>query len=59
MLNLLKEIDKSLSNPSLKYDHFIFLGDLNFEPTKSAIWDFWNLIIETQLKKTDLPTLPV
>ena len=34
---LLKEINKSLSNSSSKYDNFIFVDDFNAEPTESAI----------------------
>ena len=40
ILNYLKEIDKSLSNSSSKYDNFIFLDDLNIESNKSAIMNF-------------------
>ena len=42
----LKEINKSSSNSSSKYDNFIFLDDLNIEPEKLAIKDFLNLIAE-------------
>ena len=48
----LKEIDKSWNNSSSKYDNFIFLDDVNTEPTESATRDFWNLIIKTYLKKS-------
>ena len=36
----LKEIGKNLDNYSSKYDNFILLGDLNSEPTESAVRDF-------------------
>ena len=36
----LKEIGKNLENYSSKYDNFILLGDLNSEPTESAVKDF-------------------
>ena len=38
--NHLKEIDKNLDNYSSKYDNFILLGDINSEPTESAVKDF-------------------
>ena len=38
--NHLKEIGKNLDNYSAKYDNFILLGDLNSEPTESAVRDF-------------------
>ena len=38
--NHLKEIDKNLDNYYSKYDNFILLGDLNSEPTESAVKDF-------------------
>ena len=38
--NHLKEIGKNLDNYSSKYDNFIFLGDLNSEPTESPVKDF-------------------
>ena len=38
--NHLKEIGKNLDNYSSKYDNFILLGDLNSEPTESAVRDF-------------------
>ena len=38
--NHLKEISKNLDNYSSKYDNFILLGDLNSEPTESAVRDF-------------------
>ena len=38
--NHLKERDKNLDNYSSKYDTFILLGDLNSEPTESAVKDF-------------------
>ena len=38
--NHLKEIDKNLDNYSSKYDNVILLGDLNSEPTESAVRDF-------------------
>ena len=38
--NHLKEIGKHLGNYSSKYDNFILLGDLNSEPTESAVRDF-------------------
>ena len=38
--NHLKEIGKNLDNYSSKYDNFILLGDLNSEPTESAVKDF-------------------
>ena len=36
----LKKIGKNLSNSSSKYDKFIFLGNLNIEPTELGIRDF-------------------
>ena len=33
-------IGKNLDNSSSKYDNFIPLGDLNSEPTESAVRDF-------------------
>ena len=38
--NHLKEIAEKLDNYSSKYDNFILLGDLNSEPTESAVRDF-------------------
>ena len=38
--NHLKEMGKNLDNYSSKYDNFILLGDLNSEPTESAVRDF-------------------
>ena len=38
--NHLKEIGKNLHNYSSKYDNFILLGDLNSEPTETAVRDF-------------------
>ena len=38
--NHLKEMGKSLDNYSSKYDNFILPGDLNSEPTESAVRDF-------------------
>ena len=38
--NHLKEIGKNTDNYSPKYDNFILLGDLNSEPTESAVRDF-------------------
>ena len=38
--NHLKEIGKNLDNYSSKYDNFILLGDLNSEPTESAVKRF-------------------
>ena len=38
--NHLKEIGKNLDNYSSKYDNFILLGDINSEPTESAVKDF-------------------
>ena len=38
--NHLKEIDKNLDHYSSKYDNFILLGNLNSEPTESAVKDF-------------------
>ena len=38
--NHLKEIGKNLDNYSSKYDNFVFLGDLNSEPTESVVKDF-------------------
>ena len=38
--NHLEEIGKNLDNFFWKYDNFILLGDLNSEPTESAIRDF-------------------
>ena len=38
--NHLKEIGKNVDNYSSKFDNFIFLGDLNSEPTESAVRDF-------------------
>ena len=38
--NHLKEIGKNLDNFSSKYDNFILLGDLNSEPTESAVRGF-------------------
>ena len=38
--NHLKEIGKNLDNYSSKYGNFILLGDLNSEPTESAVKDF-------------------
>ena len=40
ILNHLKEIGKNVDNYSSKYDNFILLGDLNSEPTESAVKDF-------------------
>ena len=57
--NYLKEIDKNVFPSSTKYDNFIFLADDNTEPTKSAIRDFWNLIIATKSKKVIPSTIPV
>ena len=37
ILNHLKEIGKNFDNYSSKYDNFILLGDLNSEPTESAV----------------------
>ena len=38
--NHLKEMGQNLDNYSSKYDNFILLGDLNSEPTESAVRDF-------------------
>ena len=38
--NHLKEIGKNLDDYSSKYDNLILLGDLNWEPTESAVKDF-------------------
>ena len=38
--NHLKEKGKNLDNYSSKYDNFIFLVDLNSEPTESAVRGF-------------------
>ena len=38
--NHLKEIGKNLDNYSSKYDSFVLLGDLNSEPTESAVRHF-------------------
>ena len=38
--NHLKETGKNLDNYFSKYDNFILLGDLNSEPTESAVKDF-------------------
>ena len=38
--NHLEEISKNLNNYSSKYDNFIPIGDLNSEPTESAVRDF-------------------
>ena len=38
--NHLKKIEKNLDNYSSKYGKFILLGDLNSEPTESAVRDF-------------------
>ena len=38
--NHLKDIGKNLDNFSSKYDNFVLLGDLNSEPTESAVRDF-------------------
>ena len=38
--NYLKETGENLDNYSSKYDNFILLGDLNSEPTESAVRDF-------------------
>ena len=38
--NHLKEIGKSVDNYSSKHDNFILFGDLNSEPTVSAVSDF-------------------
>ena len=38
--NNLKEIGKNWGNYSSKHDNFILLGDLNSEPTQSAVRDF-------------------
>ena len=38
--NHLKEIGKKLDNYSWKYENFILLGNLNTEPTESAVRDF-------------------
>ena len=43
--NHLKEIGKNLDNHSSKYDNFIPLGDLNLEPTESAVRYFVKFII--------------
>ena len=43
--NHLKEIDKNVDNYSSKYDNFILLGDLNSEPTESAVKDFVKSIV--------------
>ena len=40
MSNHLKEIGKNLDNYSSKYENFILLGNLNTEPTESAVRDF-------------------
>ena len=40
ILNHLKEIGKNLDNYYSQYDNFILLGDLNSEPTESAVRDF-------------------
>ena len=60
---IFKNIEKSLSNSSSKYDNFIFLGDLNIKPTKSTVRDFCkmssyrNLMTESQTSQ--LSTLDV
>ena len=41
--NHLKEIGKNWDNYSSKYDNFIFLGDLNSEPTQSVVRDFYEI----------------
>ena len=41
--NHLKEIGKKLDNYSSKYDNFILFGDLNSEPTESAVRDFFEI----------------
>ena len=38
--NHLKEIGNNLDNYSSKYGNFILLGDINLEPTESAVKDF-------------------
>ena len=38
--NHLKKIGKNLDNYSSKNDNFFLLGDLNSEPTESAVRDF-------------------
>ena len=58
--NHLKKIGKDLDNYCSKYDNFILLGDLNLEPTESAIRDFneinncKNVIKETTCFKNSL-----
>ena len=61
--NHLKEIGKNLDNYSSKYDNFILLGDLNSEPTKSAVRDFYQIYdcknqikINTCFKNTEKPS---
>ena len=41
----IREIDKNVDNFSFKYDNFILLGNLNFEPTESAA--FSNILFGT------------
>ena len=41
--NHLKEIGKNLDNYSYEYGNFIFLGDINSEPTESAVRDFCHI----------------
>ena len=50
--NHLKEISKNLDNYSSKYDSFILLGDLNSEPTDSAVKDFCEIYSCKNLFKT-------
>ena len=41
----IREIDKNVDNFSFKYDNFILLGNLNFEPPESAA--FSNILFGT------------
>ena len=49
--NHLKEIGKNLDNYSSKYDNFILLGDLNSEPTESAVRHFCDIYSFKNLMK--------
>ena len=51
--NHLKEIGKNLDNYSPKYDNFILLGDLNSEPTGSAVKEFCEINSCKNLIKDD------
>ena len=42
-----------MDNYSSKYDNFILLGDLNSEPTESAVRDFCQIYISKNLVKVN------